>query len=55
MYIDKFFDLIKVYDTPYTKVRMGRKNDGGYVIPPPIVTTYPNFSDVVGHYVNYKL
>ena len=22
---------------------------------PPIVTTYPNFSDVAGHYVNYKL
>jgi hypothetical protein len=33
MYIDNFFDLIKVYDTPYTKVRIGRNNDGGYVVP----------------------
>lgn len=33
MYIDNFFDLIKVYDMPYTKIRLGRNNDGGYVVP----------------------
>jgi len=30
--INKFFNLIKVYDTEYTKVRVGNKEDGGYVV-----------------------
>ena len=41
--IDEFFDYEVL------------KNFKALAILPPIVTTYPNFSDVVGHYVNYKL
>lgn len=44
MYIDKFFDLIKVYDMPYTKIRLGRQNDGGYVVPKEL------FQNVYGMY-----
>lgn len=32
-YIDRFFDLIKVYEAPFTKIRVGRENDGGYIVP----------------------
>ncbi len=31
--VDKFFNLIQVYDIPqYTKIRLGGPNDGGYVV-----------------------
>lgn len=30
--IDDFFDMLKVHETPYTKIRLGRHSDGGYVV-----------------------
>ena len=42
MYIDKFFELIKVLEAPYTKIRLGRKSDGGYVVPDEICKDIQN-------------
>lgn len=56
MYVNKFFDLIKVYDIPDTKIRIGSPHDGGYVVPQDIIRKIPNLYSIgIGDNMDFEL
>jgi hypothetical protein len=53
--IDRFFDLLQVYDVPgFTKKRIGRKSDGGYVVLDELCDGSTVFSYGVGDDVSFE-